>query len=216
MAVLWALLPLATQLTTSLLILELIGVALVWALSSITSSSNLNVQRASSSAPGLVYALVIFVWASGISALSLLAGLGLTTLEGGSINFMGTKGLTDTGRPFIGVSEAILTLVLLLKFLMGGGQFLLLAWYKFLPPGGLVFYLFFYYPAHLLVGTTFFVGFFLNSLAPCLIILLVILVITAFALLPHLGAQASPALTLAGSSFIGLSFLAIALLNVVS
>ncbi len=172
-------------------------------------------QRASTSAPGLVYALVIFVWASGISALSLLAGLGLTTLEGGVINFMGVKGLTGTGKPFVGISEAVLTLVLLLKFLMGGGQFLLLSWYRFLPPSGLVFYLFFYYPAHLLVGTTFFVGFFLSSLAVCLALMIAILTVTAFALLPHLGAQTSPALTLAGSSFIGLSFLAIALFNVV-
>lgn len=207
-------LPLTTQLTTSLLILELVGVGLVWALSSATSGSNPGVQRASTTAPGLVYALIIFVWASGISALALLSGLGLATLEGGVMNFMGCKGLANPDRAFMGVGEGALTLVLLLKFLMGGGQFLLLAWYRFLPSTGLIFYLFFYYPAHLIVGTTFFLGFFLSSLSIALGLVIAMLVAAALALLPHLGAQASPSLTLAGSSFVGLSFLAIAMLNV--
>ncbi len=186
---------------------------LVWGLSSSASNSSPAVQRASTSAPGLVYALVIFVWASGLSALGLLTGLGLTTLEGGALNFVGCRGLANPDRAFIGLSEAALALVLVLKFLMGGGQFLLLAWYKYLPPSGLVFYLFFYYPAHLLVGTTFFLGFFLAPLAFALAVIITALIVAAFALLPHLGAQTSPSLTLGGSSFVGLSFLAIALLN---
>lgn len=61
MAVLWGLLPLTTQLTTSLLILELIGVTLVWALSNVNSYSTCKDQRSWGSTPGLVYALVVFV-----------------------------------------------------------------------------------------------------------------------------------------------------------
>lgn len=45
-------------------------------------------------------------------------------------------------------------------------------------------------------------------------VLLGVLFLAALSLMPSLGAQTSPALTLAGSSFIGLSFLALALLNV--
>ena len=162
---------------------------------------------------------MIFVWASGISALALLVGLGLTSLEGGVLNFLGAKGLTKglcyPAQSWVGAGEALFTLVLCLKFLMGGGQFLLLAWYRFLPQSGLVFYLFFYYPAHLLVGTTFLLGFLLSPLSIAIGILVLILVGVAFALLPHLGAQASPALTLGGSSFIALAFLAVAMLNLV-
>lgn len=212
---LWGFLPLTTQLTTSLLVLELIGVGLVWALSSISVHPSLDVQRPSTAAPGLVYALVVFVWASGISALALLMGMGLTGLEGGAINFLGSQNLGLSERAHIGVGEALFTLVFLFKFLMGGGQFLLLTWYRFLPPAGLVFYLFFYYPAHLIVGTTFFLGFFVGSASVALGVILLSLTVAALSLLPHLGAQTSPALTLAGSSFVGLSFLVIAMLNLV-
>ena len=186
-------------------------------MASLTPSLALNYQggqRINPSAPGLVYALIIFVWASGISALSLLIGIGLVALEGGTLSYVGPLSLGGLGRPYTGAGEALLVFVLLFKFLMGGGQFLLLAWYRFLPTGGLVFYLFFYYPAHLIVGTTFFLGVIMSPLSISLAIMVGSLLITAVCLLPHLGAQASPALTLAGSSFIGLSFLAVAMINI--
>ena len=96
---------------------------------------------------------------------------------------------------------------------MGGGQFLLLAWYKFLPVDGLVFYLFFYYPAHLLIGATMFAGFFIPAISFSFSVFAALLVITTLGLLPHLGVQTSPVLTLAGSSFIGLSLVILALFN---
>lgn len=160
-----------------------------------------------------MYALVIFVWASGISALSLLIGVGLVALEGGALSFVGPLGLNSLQRTSMGGGEALFVFVLLFKFLMGGGQFLLLAWYRFLPTSGLVFYLFFYYPAHLVVGTTFFLGAFIAPLFTALGLVIASLLVAAICLLPHLGAQTSPALTLAGSSFIGLSFIAVSMLN---
>lgn len=128
LATLWGLLPLGTQLTTSLLVLELIGVALIWALSSSTSISTPSLHRTSTTAPGLVYALVVFVWASGISALGLLIGLGLTGLEGGVLNHLGSRGLCypEAKGGFVGFVEVLFLTVLSFKFLMGGGQFLLL------------------------------------------------------------------------------------------
>lgn len=142
----------------------------------------------------------------------LLLGLGLTTLEGFSFNFFGGLHI-ETAASFIKLNEALFTFVLLFKFLMGSGQFLLLTWYRFLPMEALTFYLFFYYPAQLLIGTTFFVGYFLNALTLSAAVLLTIIFIAALSLMANLGSQTSPALTLAGSSFIGLSFLAMALLN---
>jgi hypothetical protein len=115
---------------------------------------------------------------------------------------------------FVRVSEALFVFVLLFKFLMGSGQFLLLTWYRFLPTEGLVFYLFFYYPAQLVVGTTFFVSFFISALSASLGILVAILFGAALSLASTLGTQTSPALTLAGSSFVGLSLLGLALLNI--
>jgi len=76
-----------------------------------------------------------------------------------------------------------------------------------------VFYLFFYYPAHLLLGVAMFAGFFVPALATSASVLLLLILIATIGLLPHLGVQTSPALTLAGSSFIGLSLLAMALIN---
>jgi len=212
LATLWGFLSLTTQLVTSLLVLELIGVVLVWSLSCTNPSLPLDPAKVGR-APGLIYALVIFVWASGISALTLLMGVGLTGLEGGLVNFPNSSSLTcQENLPTRG-GEVFFTTVLLFKFLMGGGQFLLLAWYRFLPSNGLIFYLFFYYPAHLVVGTTFFLGLFISPASSALGVVLASLVIAAAALLPHLGSQTSPTLTLAGSSFVGLSFLALALFN---
>lgn len=58
-------------------------------------------------------------------------------------------------------------------------------------------------------------GFFTAASALTMVAVILMLVVAAFALTPHLGAQASPSLTLAGSSFVGLSFLAVAVLNLV-
>lgn len=200
-----------TQLTTALLLLELIGVVLIWALTSLTSPASTLAFRSATNAPKLVHALILFVWASGLSALSLLLGIGLTTLEGNSVNFLMPAMLALLPQDEASLGSALFALVFVFKFLIGGGQFLLLAWYRFLPSNGLVFYLLFYYPSHLFISTTFFASFFLGSCIYSLGFLLCLLVLTSVTLLPHLGSQTSPALTLAGSSFIGLSFLVLAL-----
>jgi hypothetical protein len=75
----------------------------------------------------LVYALIIFIWASGLSALGLLLGVGLTALEGGAINALAPSNLGGSTQAYFNIADGLLTLVLLFKFLMGGGQFLLLA-----------------------------------------------------------------------------------------
>lgn len=123
----WSILPLSTQLTTSLLLLELIGVGLVWALCSSLNFSNRYSQRVSSATPNLINALLVFVWASGISALGLMAGLGLVTLEGTTVNYVGLEMQINSGKHFLGISEALFSLVLVFKFLIGGGQFVLFA-----------------------------------------------------------------------------------------
>lgn len=143
----------------------------------------------------------------------MLLGVGFTALEGGAINFLAPFNLGDSNKAYFNISDGLLTLVLLFKFLMGGGQFLLLAWYKFLPVDGLVFYLFFYYPAHLLVGITMFSGFFVPAISFSFGVFAALLIIAILSLLPHLGVQTSPVLTLAGSSFIGLSLVVLALFN---
>ena len=61
LATLWGLLPLVTQLATALLILELVGVCLIWALASTTTSTPLSSTRGAPTAPGVVYALILFV-----------------------------------------------------------------------------------------------------------------------------------------------------------
>lgn len=208
----WGLLPFATQITSALLVLELVGVGLIWALTSLAAPSNPTVGGAGHGPGSLVYAIVLFVWASGLSALGLLVALGLNGLNGGFLNFLTPLDPSATSQ---GLVEALLAIVLAFKFLVGGGQFILLAWYRFLPANGLVFYLLFYYPAHLLLGTTFFAGFFLPAAVVGVGFAVGGLGLALLALLPSLGAQTSPALTLGGSSFVGLSFLAVALLNVV-
>lgn len=53
-------------------------------------------------------------------------GLGLTGLEGASVSFFGSPSLGSAERAYAGCGEALFTLVLLFKFMMGGGQFLLI------------------------------------------------------------------------------------------
>ena len=80
-----------------------------------------------------------------------------------------------------------------------------MAWYRYLPPAALAFYLSFYYPAHLLVGLGVLIGLPLAHLQAAAAAALGGLGVGLLSLAPHLGAQSSPALTLAGSSFVGLA-----------
>ena len=143
----------------------------------------------------------------------MVLGIGLTGLGGGLVNLGGPLGLSPGTAPLTVARDALLALVFTFKFLMGGGQFLLLAWYRFLPGEGLGFYLVFYYPLHLLVGANVLVGFLLPALTLGLVIVVGGAGLALLNLLPHLGAQTSPALTLGGSSFVGLALLGLALLQ---
>ena len=100
-----------------------------------------------------------------------------------------------------------------LKFLVGGGQFLLMAWYRYLPPEALAFYLTFYYPAHLTVGLAVLAGLALAHLQAALAVITGGLGLGLLFLVPHLGVQSSPALTLAGSSFVGLAFVTLGMIS---
>jgi hypothetical protein len=201
MMALWSLLPLVTHLSTALLVLELVGAALVWA---IASTPSRGAHPGPTGAPlGLANGVVLFVWASGLSALSLLITLGLSGLGSG----LGGSTPLGLGSPQGFLGGALVAVVISFKFLVGGGQFLLMAWYRYLPPEALVFYLTFYYPAHLLVGLAVLVGLSLAHLQAALSLLLVGLGGGLLALAPHLGVQSSPALTLAGSSFVGLALI---------
>ncbi len=202
-----------TQLMTSLLVLELVGVVLVWALTHTASSAARSEHGSAANSPRLVYALITFIWASGLSAITLLIGLGLTSLEGAQFNFFLSSldgGLGAAGSPF---TSSLFAFTALFKFLMGSGQLLLVAWYRFLPLEGLAFYLLLYYPAQLLVGVSFFLSFFIGAAALHAAALLALTLGTALNLAATLGAQTSPALTLAGSSFVGLSLVLLALLG---
>jgi len=61
LACFWCLLPMVTQLTTALLILELAGVALIWALTNLTNATSTLAFRVTLSAPKLIQALILFV-----------------------------------------------------------------------------------------------------------------------------------------------------------
>ena len=201
MLALWALLPLVTHLSTALLALELVGAALVWAVASTPARGG---RPAPSGAPlGVANGVILFVWASGLSALALLVALGLSGLATG----LGGATPTGLGAPQGFLGGSLVAVVISFKFLVGGGQFLLMAWYRYLPPEALVFYLTFYYPAHLLVGLAVLVGLSLAHLQGALAVVLVGLGGGLLALAPHLGVQSSPALTLAGSSFVGLALI---------
>lgn len=194
-----------THVTTALLVLELVGVTLVWAVSN-SSTPGVGAQQAGLSGP--VYGIVFFVWASGLSALALLLCLGLNGLGSG----LGGGLPLALGSGLAGPENALLALVLSLKFLVGGGQFLLMAWYRYLPPESLAVYLVFYYPAHLTVGLSVLVGLSLAFLQASLSLILLGLGLALLALVPHVGAQTSPAATLAGSSFVGLALIVVATL----
>lgn len=116
------------------------------------------------------------------------------------------------GGPQSFLGGALLSVVVSLKFLVGGGQFLLMAWYRYLTPAALGFYLTFYYPAHLLAGLGVLVGLSLAHLHAAVGVILASLGFGLLALAPHLGVQASPALTLAGSSFVGLALILLGVL----
>jgi hypothetical protein len=196
---LWGLLPLVTHVTTALLVLELVGVGLVWAVASAPGGGP---AGATAGAPlGVANGVILFVWSSGLSALALLLALGLAGLSGGA----GGGGPAGLGAPTGLLGGALVGVVVSLKFLVGGGQFLLMAWYRYLPPGALSFYLTFYYPAHLLLGLGVLVGLSLAHLQAATTIVLGGLGLGLLSLAPHLGVQSSPALTLAGSSFVGLA-----------
>jgi hypothetical protein len=197
---LWALLPLTAHLPTALLVLELVGVSLIWAI--VSNPTTARVRGSAAGGLGLLNGVILFVWASGLSALALLMGLGLAGLSGH---------VAVVGAPS-SLWGAFLAAVLSLKFLVGGGQFLLMAWYRYLPPEALTFYLSFYYPAHLLAGLGVLVGLSLPHLQAAAALVGVGLGVGLVSLVPHLGAQNSPALTLAGSSFVGLALVALALL----
>jgi len=204
--VLWSLLPLVTHVSTALLVLELVGVGLVWA---VTSAPAPGRAGAPAGAPlGVANGVILFVWASGLSALALLlalalAGLGSGVAGGAPLGLGGPQG-------FLG--GALLSVVISLKFLVGGGQFLLMAWYRYLTPAALGFYLTFYYPAHLLAGLGVLVGLSLAHLQAAVGVVLASLGLGLLALAPHLGVQSSPALTLAGSSFVGLALILLGVL----
>lgn len=139
--------------------------------------------------------------------MGLLLGLGLNGLGSGLHGTL-PLGLVAGLAPQGG---ALLTLALSLKFLVGGGQFLLMAWYRYLSGEALAFYLTFYYPAHLVVGLGVLGGLALAHFQGVLVIILASLGLALISLVPHVGAQSSPATTLAGSSFVGLALLVLAL-----
>lgn len=118
---LWALLPLVTHLSSALLILELVGVALIWG---VTGSPSRGGSLDPAGAPlGVANGVILFIWASGLSALALLLTLGLSGLGAGlsggtPLGLGGPKGLLGGG---------FVAAVISLKFLVGGGQFLLMA-----------------------------------------------------------------------------------------
>lgn len=202
-------LPFVTHVTTALLVLELIGVGLVWAIS---SGLNKEGGQRLSGGFGSAYSLILFIWASGISALALLIAMGLGLLNGVTLGPIPTLGLNAVGS---GSAEFLLAMALILKFLIGSGQFILFSWYKLLPKDSLIFYLLFYYPMHLILGVSIFLGLVLPKTTLALGITLVGLGLSLLNILPYLGFQSSPALTLAGSSFVGLSMIILALFNIV-
>lgn len=111
--------------TSALLILELVGVALIWALTSLTAVSA-SPTRPSSGPNTLLYGVILFVWTSGLSALSVLLALGLGGLNGCLYGPFLPLGLAAP-QGGVGLAEGLLATVLAFKFLIGGGQFILLA-----------------------------------------------------------------------------------------
>ena len=120
-------------------------------------------------------------------------------------------GLLPFGTPHI--VEFLLAFLMSIKFLVAGGQFILFSWYRFLPRGSLVFYILFYYPSYIMFAFNIVLALTLPQTSMAVGMLALCLVAALIGLLPHLGSQGSPALTIAGSSFVGLSFIILGVLN---